>query len=147
MDTDELAALITGRKYPFEMTDDEKREARKSGLVVAYGDSDDRLEFEGAISHEFSAWRGTTVYLNDECLIVNSCCEEDCPYYEEEKRGAVELTAVWNNGYERSNNRGEPSWTIKTDIPHATFDIMEDSECQSRGIVFSMTDLAITYNK
>ena len=33
------------------------------------------------------------------------------------------------------------SWSYLTDIPHKTFDIMEDGEIYCRGIVFSLDDL------
>ena len=33
------------------------------------------------------------------------------------------------------------SWTYKTDIPHSTFDILEDGEKYCRGIVFALDEL------
>lgn len=147
MNAQQLAALIDGRQYPFEMTDDEKDEAKKNGLVVVYGDSDDLLEFRGAIEEELSAWNGTTACLNEDGLIENDCDDEDCPYHAKEKRGAVEITSIWCNGHEDHDPDGGPAWTIKTDIPHVTFDIKEDDDIQSRGIVFSMDDLKAEWKR
>jgi len=33
------------------------------------------------------------------------------------------------------------SWTYRTDIPHATFEIVEDGEPYCRGIVIDVADL------
>jgi hypothetical protein len=44
------------------------------------------------------------------------------------------IEAIWGkDGY---------SWTYKTDIPHATFDIFEDGEKFCRGIVFDIKSLS-----
>jgi hypothetical protein len=42
--------------------------------------------------------------------------------------GEKYIDAVWCEG--------EYSWTYKTNIPHATFDIWEDGEKYCKGIVF-----------
>ena len=49
---------------------------------------------------------------------------------------AKAVEAVWTDG-----TPGVPAWTINTDIPHATFDIMEDGEVFSRGIVVNLSDI------
>ena len=54
-------------------------------------------------------------------------------YFKRENGGAV-IRAVWE---------GEPgySWIISTDVPHETFEIVEDGEPYCRGIVFALADL------
>ena len=41
-------------------------------------------------------------------------------------------------------NASVPAWTYMTDIPHATFDVMDDGELYCRGIVFALADLTAT---
>lgn len=61
-------------------------------------------------------------------MLKNECEDDDCPYYRELKARAAIVEAVWDNdGY---------SWTYKTDIPHETFEVLEDGEKYCRGIVF-----------
>ena len=63
----------------------------------------------------------------------HECDCEHCGYTDKADKCA-RLEAVWCDG-------DEYSWTYKTDIPHATFDVMEDGEKFCRGIVFSVNDL------
>lgn len=106
----------------------------QAGLVIVYGESDDLMEFAGAISEELGAYDGTTAYLDSNGLLKNDCENRECPHFERAKAGAATIEALWcaEEGY---------SWTFKTDIPHATFDIMEDGEKFCRGIVFLLTDV------
>jgi len=48
----EFAAMLHGRDCQPELTENELLLAKKRGFVVAYGDSDDRVEFRGAIKAE-----------------------------------------------------------------------------------------------
>ena len=44
------------------------------------------------------------------------------------------ITAVWDtDGY---------SWIYQTDIPHATFEIVEDGAPYCRGIIFALADVS-----
>lgn len=135
MTTDELAAILNGREYRKEITRDEAHAAAESGLVVVYGASDDLMEFEGAISDELGAWEGATAYLTADGLLQNECPDEDCPYFEKQREKAATIKALWcaEDGY---------SWTFETEIPHATFDIVEDGEPYCRGIVFALADVS-----
>ena len=61
-------------------------------------------------------------------------CEcEFCGYQAKADKCAV-IDAQWDqeDGY---------SWTYKTDIPHATFEVMEDGEHYCRGLVIDINDL------
>lgn len=141
MNRETLAALINGREYRNELTSSNKEEASKNGLIVIYGCSEDLLEFEGAAEQEIGAWEGVTAFIfkrKDELVIMD---EED---YEEEQKTVgkygVDLTgnkieAIW------SPDDPDCSWLIKTDLPHSTFDIMEDGDLYCRGIVISVSDL------
>ena len=53
MTKEELAAKLNGREYLHEMTKEEEREARASGLVVIFGASYDIMELRGAVTDQF----------------------------------------------------------------------------------------------
>ena len=131
-----FAAILNGREYGDEITKEECVLAKVSGLVVMYGYSDDNVELCGAIDDEVSAWDGTIIsFLNGE-ILTSKCEDENCPYFKElEKSPHIKkVEALWCK-------EGEYSWAFKTDIPHATFDILEDGEKFCRGIVFDIASI------
>lgn len=134
MTKEELAALLTGREYRSEITKQEAAQAKADGLVVVYGASDDLMEFDGAIHDELGAYNGTTAHLTNQGLLTNDCDHDECPHYEKLKNQAATIAAGWceEDGY---------SWTFSTEIPHATFEIVEDGEPYCRGIVFALADV------
>lgn len=134
MTKEELAAKLNGREYREELSSTEESNAKSWGLVVVYGASDDLVELRGAISEEVGVYDGGSVFLNSKGILTNECDDEDCPYFEKEKEKAVVIEALWCK-------EGDYSWTYKTDIPHATFEIMEDKEHYCRGIVFALSDV------
>ena len=123
MTAKELAEMLSGRKYGMEITKDEEQQAADAGLVVAYGYSDDNVEFRGAIDDEVGSFDGGTVYLTKDGILEGpdcSCAEDcECPYFAKEREKAKTIKAVWHK-------KGGPCWTFETDIPHETFTIMED---------------------
>ena len=138
-----LAEALTGIEYSEVVRglygSDLMKLAKAHGLVVAYGFSDDLLEFHGAMYDEFSCYEGGTVLIDADGLLppfeVASEDEDASRRYFERKPKARAIEAVWDcdaDGY---------AWTIKTDIPHETFAILEDGAGFSRGIVFAMADL------
>ena len=60
---------------------------------------------------------------------------------DDEKLPKNGIEAVWCS----KENNPVIAWTYKTEIPHATFDVLEtddeESEIQCRGLVFSIKDL------
>ena len=138
MDAKELAAKLNGREYWHEITDEEVRQAKEAGLVVVFGASDDLIEFRGAIRDEGDCYDGGTVLIDTKGVLPSwdsaSECEESAQEYFERKAKARTITALWAKepGY---------SWTYKTDIPHETFEIVEDGEPYCRGIVFNIGDI------
>lgn len=129
-----LAALLNGREYGDEITDDEKSLAKASGLVVVYGYSDDNMEFKGSIDDEVGCYGGGTAYLTSDGLLQNEC-DELCPFFTRAKVAAAKIDAVWCEG------GSGPAWVYLTDIQHETFEIVEDCEPFCRGIVFALADV------
>lgn len=122
MTAKELSKMLSGREYGMEISKDEERKAADAGLVVAYGYSDDNVEFRGAIDEEVGAYEDTTIYITKDGLLEEPACNDaencTCPYFEAAKNAAKTITAIWRDGE-------SPSRIFSTDIPHETFNIYE----------------------
>jgi hypothetical protein len=131
-----MAARLNGREYPFHPAEEEQRLAAEHGLVILYGASDDLAEFRGAIYDEAGAGDGTFLEIVDGKLAEVPDC--DCRWALAAREAislrARKIEAVW------CEDGTAYSWTYKTDIPHATFEVVEDGEPYCRGIVFALAD-------
>ena len=130
---DELATLLNNREYRHEVPDDMGRIAAENGLVIVFGASDDLCEFRGAINYEFGAYEGAIIPIDKYGIVINECDNDRCPYCAEIVKQAAKIHVKWCYG--------DIAWTFETDIPHATFDVIEDGEIFCRGIVFSLEDV------
>lgn len=136
MDAKELAAKLNGREYCREITDEEVRQAKEAGLVVVFGASDDLIEFRGAIRSEGDAPGDVLIDTKGVLPSWDSVIESEESAQEYFERKAKSRT-VEARFAEESNY----TWTYKTDIPHETFEIVEDGEPYCRGIVFNIGDI------
>lgn len=140
MTRDELATQLNGTEYPVRISKELGAQAKAAGLVVVYGASDDLMEFEGAIHEEFGAYGGTIEFVDAVGTFpdFDDLCDSkdfDGLYgYFGRYAKRHEIEAIWDGG-------DGYSWTYKTDIPHATFEVTEDGEPYCCGIVFSLADL------
>ena len=133
MITKEIATVLDGMEYGEDIKKQDIQYAKVNGVVIVFGASDDLMEFRGAITGELAIFGGGFAYLNKDGLLRNKCDNVDCPYFREKLLHAKVITAIWDSeGY---------SWTYVTDIPHETFEILEEGEKYCRGIVFLMEDL------
>ena len=141
MNPSEFAARLTGREYLQEITKVEKAEAKAAGLVVMFGCSDDNVDVCGAVDGDGYGYNGVTMRMTPLGLLphwpddlVSECWAED--YFRRKAAGFRTIEAEWSP-------KDEPSlsWRFKTEIPHATFDVMEDGEVFCRGIVFRLVDV------
>jgi hypothetical protein len=140
---EELAELLDGREYREEITSDEELVAKHSGLVVIFGASDDLMEFRGAIYDECGACDGSKALIDQHGLLPNRQDIEDDDVLENffhRRKTARKIEALWCK-------EDEYSWTFKTDIPHATFEVLESIDGETthycRGIVIDMKDLKL----
>lgn len=137
MNAQELAAKLDGREYRHEITKAEAEEAAAAGLVVLFGASDDLAEFRGAIYDEPGTYEGAEILIHNGKIFEDEDCS--CGAHDREmarvEREARTIKAIWCPP-------GGASWTYKTDIPHATFKIVEDGEVYCVGIVFALADAA-----
>ncbi len=130
----EIAEKLDGMEYGEKIDSDILDYAAFNNIVIVTGYSDDNIEFSGAIEDEVGCYDGGTAYLDGNGLIHNECPEDECPYYRRLLKIAKTIDALWceEKGY---------SWTYKTDIPHETFDVVEDDRKYCRGIIFDLADL------
>ena len=138
MKKEELAKILHGREYGNEITKEDERLAKQNDLIIITGYSDDNVEIYGYFREELPAWNGTSFSINEEQIFEDKH-ECNCMYcnYEIKRQNTKFIEAIW------CDESLDPKicWTFKTEIPHATFDIMEDGEIFSRGIVISLDDL------
>lgn len=131
-----FAEMLNGRTYTEETTEEERAEAMALGIVIVHGYSDDNIEFVGALEYEVGCYDGGTIFLNEEGIFEE--CECECKYSDRAKEKCKVIKALWcPDGSEFDN----ASWAFVTDIPHETFDIVEDGDLFCRGIVFDIKSL------
>ena len=130
MTKEEFAMLIDGREYQYpQFTNQELELAKKNGLVIVCGASDDLIEFEGAIYDEGDCYDGGVIHFN----------EDGIQEYPDETTRTIEAIWCGPNTYDAD---GRPiEWTYKTDIPHETFMLVDGNRAYCRGIIFSLDDM------
>lgn len=102
----DFAALLDGREYKKEMTEDEIIQARKLGFVIVFGCSDDRTVFHGAIEEERQTVDGGTLYITEKGLFEDCPC--NCIYSQEAKEKASPIEVRWC--------KGPYVWSYRTEI-------------------------------
>lgn len=132
---DKIADMLNGREYGDEVTPEIRKMAKENNIVIVYGRSDDLMIFDGAIQDEVGCYEGGAAYVNHDGLFspeddfICSDCEY-CKYIQIERNKCKIIWAKWC--------MSNIAWTYLTDIPHQTFNILEDGEIYCRGIVFSL---------
>ena len=125
MTATELAATLDEIEYDklVNFNQDVKEifeQAKENDLVIVFGASDDLMEFRGAIDDEADCYNGGYVMFNKNGT-GNDAMSGNC------------ILANWCDG--------DIAWTYETEIPHETFNIMDDGEIYCLGIVFCIDDL------
>lgn len=133
MNAKELAEKLNGSEYPLRLDMKLRAEIRAAGLVVVFGASDDLIEIDGAIYDEGSCYEGGEFKIDSQGILPSTESidhdEDELEKYFIRKKTAKKIKAIWDkDGY---------SWTYETDIPHETFDIVEDGEKYCRAMVIN----------
>ncbi|MBW4580656.1 MAG: hypothetical protein KME42_13915 [Tildeniella nuda ZEHNDER 1965/U140] len=132
MDAKTLAALLDGRQMGDEITKEEEAIAKEHSLVVAFGYSDDNVEFRGAIDDEVGAYDGAEVAIVNGAIVTSK--DELAflaKYPTASLTGVRKVTATWEpEGL-------DASWLIDTEGGEP-FDIYEDEKLFCRGMVFKL---------
>ena len=133
MTAEEFARLLDGREYGSEMSKEENELAAVNRLFVFLGESDDEFKSRGILNYFFNAVNGIEVTI---AKTLNT------PYWgvihEEMKVQASAFVKNLKNFTVKAilfPEDPDTTWLITTDVPHATFDIMEDGDLFCRGIV------------
>ena len=134
MTKEQLAEQLDGCEIGEEVSKKLGSLAKENGLVVIFGASDDLMEFRGAIDDECGAYDGTIALIDSEGLLPEREQIEDDEILERffiRRKTAKNVEALWCK-------EANYSWTFETDIPHASFDVMEEKEKYCRGIVIEI---------
>ena len=137
MTKETLAATLNGRQMGDEITPEECAQAKAASLVVIYGASDDLVEFRGAIRDEaYPGENGIVIIHRGGILDTHEDC--DCPHcnFAEKAAKCATIKALWCE---------EPDWpwTYQTNLPHASFEVLEEGDKYCRGIVIDIRDLPV----
>ena len=131
----EIAGLLDGVEYGEKIQADIIKDAKENGAVIVYGGRDDLMEFRGEIYDEFRCWKGCTAWIDQDGILENKCDNRYCPYFKKKiSEAKMFITALWGD-------EGKYSWIYYTNIPHETFEMIEDGKKYCRGIVFCMSTL------
>ena len=113
MTKEKLTAMLDGRQYRNETTDQIEQLAKKNNLLIVFGASDDLCEFRGTIDDEFGWYDGREIT----CRSLPKSIE-----------------AVW------CPLDYACSWAYQTELPHAKFRIYEGDELYCSGIVVDLNN-------
>lgn len=139
MTAKEMASLLNGAEYGSEISSADEVLAKRNGLLVLFGASDDLIELRGVIHDEvgINEERGVTLFLHRGGLLkgLDSECEECKLRAARLGMRCAQFDCLWNvNGY---------SWFISGRTPehYEVFDIMENGRKYCRGIVIDVKNL------
>lgn len=142
MEKEELALKLNGVEYRNELSDDLHHAAKECGLIVIYGGSDDLLYLGGVGNDEIGCYNGGDLVIckDGDAEMVEYLIDlegednERLLKLDQSKSAGNIVEAQWCevDGY---------SWTYKTKLPHARFDVIEDGDKYCRGIVIDIKDL------
>lgn len=138
MTAQELATKLDNSEYPLRISKQLSADVLSSGLLIVYGASDDLIEFDGSWRDEAGCNDGGTITIDRNGIIPDFSEIEhevgECEKWLRRSKSSATIEALWckEEGY---------SWTYKTDIPHVTFNVVEDGEMYCRGMVIALSDL------
>jgi len=113
----EFAAMLHGRDCQPNLSQNELLLAKQRGFVVVYGDSDDRVEFEGAIREEghtnplAKPYPAGVLVLSENGKLL----DEDSELYAKHVKENRNVITVYYCYKDNLN------WVFETDLPHETF--------------------------
>jgi hypothetical protein len=153
MTVKEWAKKISGFEYPADELDNLNKEMAADGIIIAYGASDDLLEFRGVIYDGVGAWEGVEVRISSRgkgtAFIFDEEENQDSAKFNRKEIAAMQkVKAIWSPKCRDVEDNGSDevfaSWLIETEIPHEAFDIMEDGGLFCRGVVFHVDNVKAT---
>lgn len=119
-----LGIRLKGNEVPYDII----KLAKANNYLIFFGHSDNTIEICSCRYYEFDAYKSTTLYITHNCV-----------YHENE----VHPTAAYpvHARFTEQSRKSTVMWSFTTDIPHETFNIMENGELYCRGIVIDLNNL------
>jgi len=134
----EFSEQLNGRIYKHEMTEQEIGLAEENQFVVVLGFSDDTTLLRGAIKASLETRDGGVFYITEEGLFEDCPC--DCIHCQRAREKAYKVSVDFC--------KGPYVWAYTTDIPHETFDIIDNQPAENlkfcQGMVFDLRQLKET---
>lgn len=119
-----LAKKIDGSQYYFDPSAIIQSQAKRDGIVIVFGVSDDLLELRGALHGEYDCFDGGMFYIEPAQKTVARVPISN----------STALEAIW------SDADTDPDWSYRIDVPHVSFNIFEEEHLYCRGILFYLED-------
>jgi hypothetical protein len=153
MTKEELAGKLNGIEYNRDIPEEYFTALVENGLAVVLGGNGDLCYFyfpqDGKVcSEELPCWEGETFWFDkDFKKFLDGKGKTVYNYYDDvNARCNNTVSAVWGDKTVKAPDGGCYPWTYKTQIPHATFDIVEhyendDISYYCKAIIFSINDL------
>ncbi|MCS4089679.1 hypothetical protein [Rhizobium sp. BK176] len=129
MDIHEAAQALDGNEYGEEGSPELFKAMKDAGLLALYGYSDDSIILNGA---EHDQVYDETLYFTPDGLLTNDCDHDGCPYFRKLKKLAATVNVKFGDG--------KYTFSMTTDMPHATFKIKEGNDPYCQGLVFALKD-------
>lgn len=132
MELIELAKELDGSEIYLNFTSEKKQWLKDRGIVVVTGQSDDLVEFDGAIEDEVGAYGGTEIAIMPSGLVLE--CEEACDHCPNEQliKTAPKIIAKFSHE--------DFTWHIDATFSRfVIFTLLEDGEKHTRGIAFYLS--------
>ena len=130
----QFAEALVPRDYLDSLYDVERECAKRNGLTVVYGYSDDLMELDGAICAEGNCFKGGAFHLKRDkgkWKLVDGIGKHN------------NITALWYDSNAIDDNGVRIPWTYKTDIPFGKFNMTNGGDPYCEGFVFEVKDLGI----
>jgi len=124
----DFANMLNGTLYGKVFSTDIFDLAKKHGLVVIHGISDDLIEIDGALSNELDVYNKLHV-------------EPDELYFSLDKSGEVKYFNTPGEKRIHVIYDKEITWNFETDIENAAFYMLLDKKVYTKGIVINLNDL------
>ena len=130
----QFAEALVPRDYLDGLYDVERECAKRNGLTVVYGYSDDLVELDGAIRAEGNCFKGGAFHLKRDkgkWKLVDGIGKRN------------NITAMWYDSAAINDDGERIPWTYNTDIPFEKFNMTNGGDPYCKGFVFEVKDLKI----
>lgn len=139
MNANQWAKSLHRSQYRKVLNREKRKRLKADGVVIVYGDSDDRVEFHGALNEIHGTWPPDKIWLDQKGSVprfdeLDWECDEDVLRWAKRRENSTSLRIM----------RGQYMFNFSIDIPYFKFFILESCIANYIGIAFSLQDLPPT---